>query len=161
MRETFNNIWHLMGYYEYLKFHVASIPTILPKPDFGEGEHHCRARMQQSTMEDMFIFIGDVEMFVKWFYKNGQQSQYIIIPEECLMKIFTTKFCRHMKQFKSWAHLARHFHDRIAAKKEKLPRRLRYREHLCDIGRIMENSSEQYFRKRAFIVCEEETVTNL
>lgn len=150
MREKFHDIYDLLGYYQYLKLQMTSMPTILPKPDFGTGTQSYRAKQQQSRAEECYAFIGTVERFVTWYHK--QQRFLRPVPEDALLKIFHMRFCRHLSYFRSWGQLALHFKKQIK-RGEPLPKRLQDRSNLHDIGSEMDNQCERYFIDNGLIEC--------
>lgn len=153
MREQFHDLYDLLGYYQYLKLQMTSMPTILPKPDFGKGTQTYRAKQQQSRVEEHYAFIGTVERFATWYYKN--QKYLRPVPEEALLKIFHLRFCKHVSKFQSWGQLAIHFKKRIR-KGEPLPKRLQSRGHLHDISSDMEPVCDKYFIDNGLIRCSKE-----
>lgn len=142
MREQFHDLYDLLGYYQYLKMHMISVPTILPKPDFGKGTQTYRAKQQQSRVEENYAFIGTVERFVTWYYR--QQKFLRPVPEDVLLKIFHHRFCKHISTFQSWGQMAIYFRKRIR-KGEPLPHRLQSRGNLHDISSEMQTICDKYF----------------
>lgn len=161
MREKFHSLGDLMGYYQWLKFNVDGCTTILPKQNSNFKDKHS-ALVSQSTKEDKLCFIGDVELFIHAY--NVQQRGYFPIPLDCLKDIFlftfandiwlATAFPNKVKERIEWTEfrnkfctlgqLAKRFKTRIA-NKEKIPRRLAYREYLCDVCSDMRKKAEIYF----------------
>jgi len=142
VRETFTTAGELLNYYMYVKCSVSAMPTLMPKKDFGDKTQKMRAQIQQSSMEEKYAFIGDVENFARWFYHR--QTSHFKVPEECLLKIFHQQKCKTISSFNSWGHLALHFKKRIE-KGENLPKRLRHKQYINGIGHEMRDVVEEYF----------------
>ena len=114
MRETFASLGQLLGYYEYLKYNVTSIPALMPKQDFEKG-HKNAAKLAQSSKEEKFALISDVENFPRHYCTN--QRNYIKIPQPCFIEIFNCGYFRSLYpeilRYKSWGRLALFFRKEI------------------------------------------------
>jgi hypothetical protein len=150
LRESFDSLGALLGFYQYLKMNVTSIPSILPKKDFGDNTQKFRAKCQQMSIEEKFSFIGDIELFPTNYYYFIQRG-YKHAPPDCLMLIFYLKFCPVLSRFNSYGHLALHFRKRFF-KKEMLPKRLIYKQHLQDIAQGMNKEILPYFVKNGYLI---------
>lgn len=154
MRETFHDLGDVLNYYQKIKLHVRSMPTILPKEEFGDKSRVLRSKQQQNIMENNYAFISDVENFIEWFYPR--QKGYFKIPKECLFKIFQQKFYnKELSPFQSWGHLALHF-TKCIKRGENLPARLRHKRHLLNIGHAMIEKCNEYFMEIGFIIIEDD-----
>jgi hypothetical protein len=151
MRETFTSLGQLFGYYEYLKYNVTSIPALMPKQDFEKG-HKFAAKLAQSSKEEKFAFISDVESFPIHYSEN--MRTYIKIPPPCLMDIFNCGYFRDLypdiPRYKSWGRLANFFHREII-RNGQLPRKLKYASNLCSISKDMGRKCETYFKAKGML----------
>jgi hypothetical protein len=152
MRETFASLGQLLGYYEYLKYNVTSIPALMPRQDFEKG-HKNAAKLAQSSKEEKFALISDVENFPRYYFMN--QRNYIKIPQPCFMEIFNCGYFRNLYpeilRYKSWGRLARFF-DKEIMRNRNLPRKLKYASNLCAISKDMGKQCEVYFIEKGLIV---------
>lgn len=150
MREIFEDLGQLFGFYQYLKYKVISMPSILPKQDFGDNTQKFRAKSQQMSVEDHFAFIGDIELFPTNHYYYLQRG-YKPAPPDCLLLVFHLKFCPALSRFESYGHLASHFARRIRKRREPLPKRLMDRSNLQRIANDMSGKAELYFTEKGYI----------
>lgn len=149
MREQFSTLNDIFGYYRFLKLKLGSCPSNFPDSDLLRCEiKKYDPVFQRSAKEDCLAFIGDVENFIKYFYK--EQNNYFPIPLNCLYLIFLQKFCSDISKFKSYGHLAQYFYKQIK-RGVNLPRRLKYRQHLHDIGDEMWDKAEKYFKEKGYL----------
>jgi hypothetical protein len=150
VREQFYSLGDLLGYYRFLKYKMAGCASNFPDEQrLQDYTKKFDPVFQQSTKEDIFCFIGDVENFIKYFYRK--QNYYFPVPMNCLYLIFLQKFCSDISKFQSYGHLALHFHKRIK-RGDNLPRRLKYPQHLNDISHQMKKQAEDYFIKKGYSV---------
>lgn len=148
--EQFESVGHLMSMYKYIKYRVVSSGTIMPrKVDFQVVKRYSNI-IKKGSMEDKFIFIGDVEKYIKHYHDNHQDSKYVKIPLDCLYAIWATYYYPDLYKYKTLGHLASSFKNRIK-KGEPLPRRLRYRPNLSTIARDLAENSESYFITKGYI----------
>lgn len=145
VRDSFNDIWHLITHYQYYKLKLEGSQAVFPKPHAIIPDP-TRARSQR---EDMLCFVADVEKFIKFYYV--EQPGYVPVPHDCLTEIFRFKFCRHLTPYTSYNHLARKFRFR-RRNGERLPKRITYSSHICDIGSDMEKKAEIYFRNKGLLI---------
>jgi len=153
LREQFYSLGDLFGYYRFLKYKMCGCSSIFPdKQRLQDYTRKFNPIFQQSTKEEIFSFIGDVENFVKYFYK--QQNYYAPVPVNCLFLIFLQKFTPDLSKYQSYGHLSLHFMKRIR-RGENLPRRLKYRQNLSYIGDEMKEKAEMYFDEKEYLVYNE------
>lgn len=148
MRETFDDVHALIMYYQFIKTDVLSIASILPKEDNGDSNRSLSAQLKQSSVEDKFVFICDVENFIKWYAKKS--NHYVGIPNDRLLDIFHFSLCKGISKYKSWGHMAMSF-DNHMKKGEVMPRRFKYRQHLRVVAENMRGSLEEYFMAKGML----------
>ena len=148
MRESFDNVNDLFGFYEYIKLHLRGIRTFQPGHSFTVKSAH-NILISQSIREEKLCFIGDVEKFVDQYYKI--QPEWVPVPLDCLRTIFTFRFCHTLSAFRSLGHLALYFYKRIR-KGERLPLRLKYKAHIGDIIDDMKEKAETYFIAKGYLL---------
>jgi hypothetical protein len=152
LREQFNSLGDIFGYYRFLKLKLESCRSSFPDEEkLKMLVRRSNSIYAKSTKEKSLSFIGDVEGFVK-FYRD-KMNNYVLIPLDCLHLIFLQRFCSDLSRFKSYAHLALHFRKRIM-KGEFLPRRLKYKQHLHKEGDLMKEKAEIYFTEKGYLVPE-------
>jgi hypothetical protein len=152
LREQFNSLGDIFGYYRFLKYKLESCRSNFPDEEKLKAlVRRSNSIHAKSSKEESLSFIGDVESFVK-FYRD-KMNNYVLVPLDCLHLIFLQKFCPDLSKFKSYGHLALHFHKRIM-KGETLPRRLKYRQHLYNEGNLMKEKAEIYFTEKGYLVPE-------
>lgn len=156
MRETYDNLWSLLGTYKSVRESMTAMPTLTPKKDYEQISRKMAGKIIQSRMEDKLAFIADVELFVKWFYRR--QKSIKPVPETCLFDIFHLRFCSSLSRFHSYGHLSLHYRNRIK-KGEDLPLRLKYKEHIWDIAKNMGKDIEEYYINKGLMVHEDAVVT--
>ena len=148
MRESFDNVNDLFGFYEYIKLHLRGIRTFQPGHSFTVKSAH-NILISQSIREEKLCFIGDVEKFVDQYYKI--QPEWVPVPLDCLRTIFTFRFCHTLSAFRSLGHLALYFYKRIK-RGERLPLRLKYKAHIADIIDDMKEKAETYFIAKGYLL---------
>lgn len=148
MREVFTSFWHLMSEYRLAKLDISK--TLLPKEDSSEKEKPDPTRAQ-SRLESKYCFIGDVESYVYYYYDKHHKSMKKV-PKEALLLIFIRKFSPETSRFKSYGNLALHFRKQIDKGETSLPNRLKYYQHLHDLGEDMKQYAEDYFVRIGYIL---------
>jgi hypothetical protein len=179
MKEAFSSLGALMDYYQFLKFDVATCPTILPKKDFFYGDMP-HSKKSQSSREERLAFIADVERFV-YHYANNQKC-HVPLPIDCVYEVFYFELAEHVwlhmvfpnlkytagdmdrirEKYLTYGQLARRF--RIKASRastsdlnKRVPKRLTYRQHLRAVCQDIRREAWRYFEEKGLIIKKEET----
>lgn len=177
MRETFNSLGDLMGYYQYSKYSVDSCPTLLPKKD-SNFKDQMNAFANRSSMEERLAFIGDIEIFVKVFHAKLSERSFIPIPIEYLFEVFHFKLCRDMwldkyflannqhhdlfkrvkwedlrAKYHTYGQLIKRFRARLEKEKErnKIPRRLLNKGYLWELAKEMREQAEEFYIRLGYL----------
>jgi hypothetical protein len=155
LRDTFENIHQLMDYYRFLKIDVSSQGSPIPHKikDLKSGEwyqmpRYFNAWAARKSIEDKYAFNCDVESYVAYYHK--QQTGYVIISMEFLLPIFHLRYSPETAKYKSYRHMAQCIRSRIV-RGERIPRRLKYDEHISRIASDMNEKIEEYFIKKGMI----------
>ena len=68
MRTVFKSLGDIMGYYQYIKFSLETIPAMLPERN-KDFSYKPNARLSQMKKEEKLCFVGDIESFIKHYYR--------------------------------------------------------------------------------------------
>lgn len=147
MRETFEHLWELIGAYRFIKLGLEGKKTILPSKDFNPRQD-MNAWAMRSSREEKLCFVGDVENFVRHY--EAIQPGHFRIPTDCLLLIFLQRFCPDASKYKTYGTLAFHFGARIE-RGERIPKRLRHKANLHNIGDAMWEKMEAYYASKGML----------
>lgn len=154
-----------MSYYEFLKYDVSSMPTLIPK-QMHEIGGKTKAQISQSSKEAKYALIADVEMFVRHYHQKLADKAFLPIPHESLLEIFHFTYTpdywldkyiicnlngKDIDRFEikgkycTYGYLCLRFKKKSNGTGIRIPKRLGNRGYVWGLTKEMKMESEKYF----------------